>query len=92
MATATLDKAGRVLIPKALRETLGLEPGDAVELDNQGDQVTLRPVRASAGLHKEQGIWVFRRGRRRKLKARDTDAVLHALRVIRDRDQFGSHD
>jgi AbrB family looped-hinge helix DNA binding protein len=29
----TLDKFGRVLIPKKLRERLGLEPEDALQLD-----------------------------------------------------------
>ncbi len=27
----TIDKAGRIVIPKALREELNLEPGDSLE-------------------------------------------------------------
>ena len=33
-----------------------------MELDSHGDSVTLRPVRTGAGLQREQGVWVFRRG------------------------------
>ncbi len=29
---ATLDTAGRIVVPKALRQTLGLKPGQALEI------------------------------------------------------------
>lgn len=29
---ATLDAAGRIVVPKALRQTLGLKPGQALEI------------------------------------------------------------
>ena len=44
----TLDKAGRVVIPKTLRDELHLEGGDTLELESEGDRMTLRPVRAAA--------------------------------------------
>jgi AbrB family looped-hinge helix DNA binding protein len=55
----TLDRAGRVLIPKTLREELHLGPGDSLQLDSQGEQITLRPIRARALLKKEHGVWVY---------------------------------
>jgi AbrB family transcriptional regulator (stage V sporulation protein T) len=55
----TLDRAGRVLIPKALRQELHLGPGDALQLDSEGEQITLRPVRPKALLKKEHGVWVY---------------------------------
>lgn len=56
----TLDRAGRVLIPKTLREEWRLSPGDALQLDTQGQEaVTLRPVRPRALLKKELGVWVY---------------------------------
>jgi AbrB family looped-hinge helix DNA binding protein len=37
MAThLTIDKAGRIVIPKSLREELGLEPGDSLEMEKVG--------------------------------------------------------
>jgi AbrB family looped-hinge helix DNA binding protein len=55
----TLDQAGRVLIPKDLRKELHLGPGDTLELESEGDEITLRPVRPKALLKKEHGIWVY---------------------------------
>ena len=58
-AKITLDKAGRVLIPKSLREDLHLGPGDVLELKQQGEEITLRPIRPAALVKKERGVWVF---------------------------------
>jgi AbrB family looped-hinge helix DNA binding protein len=58
-AKLTLDRAGRVLIPKSLRQKLRLGPGDALQLDSEGEEITLRPVRAKALLKKEKGVWVY---------------------------------
>jgi AbrB family looped-hinge helix DNA binding protein len=55
----TLDRAGRILIPKRLRKELHLAPGDKMQLDSRGDEVTLRPLRPQALLQKEQGVWVY---------------------------------
>jgi AbrB family looped-hinge helix DNA binding protein len=41
----TIDKAGRVVILKPLREELHLEPGDSLEMESAGEQIILRPVR-----------------------------------------------
>jgi AbrB family looped-hinge helix DNA binding protein len=57
-----LDRAGRILIPKTLRKELRLGPGDSMQLDTQGEQITLRPIRPKALLKKEQGVWVYQGG------------------------------
>ena len=59
MTTVTLDKAGRVLIPKSLREELRLGPGDTLQLETEGERISLRPVRAKALVKKERGVWVY---------------------------------
>ena len=74
-----LDKAGRVVIPKLL--------GDSLQLDRAGDQITLRPVRGSAPLQKEDGIWVFRTGKR--IPSAVTDKLLDDLRTERDQRHIG---
>jgi AbrB family looped-hinge helix DNA binding protein len=58
-AKITLDKAGRVVIPKTLRQELHLGPGDALRLESEGDLITLRPLRPEALLKKERGVWVY---------------------------------
>lgn len=62
MSTVTIDRAGRIVIPKRLRDRLRLEPGDTVELEEAGDQINLRPIRATSPLVKEEGVWVYRSG------------------------------
>jgi AbrB family looped-hinge helix DNA binding protein len=83
----TIDKAGRVVIPKPLREQLHLEPGDSLEMESAGEQITLRPVRGTAPLRKEQGVWVFHAGQ--SLSESATDEMLQQIREERDLSNLG---
>ncbi|MGA3028176.1 MAG: AbrB/MazE/SpoVT family DNA-binding domain-containing protein [Bryobacteraceae bacterium] len=85
--TVTLDKAGRVVLPKTLRDELRLDAGDTLELDSAGDTVTLRPVRSATPLHKERGVWVFRTGSR--LTAQAAGKAVREIRERRDRRSAG---
>lgn len=58
-AKVTLDKAGRVVLPKPLRDQMQLAPGDTLQLESEGERITLRPIRPKATLMKEHGIWVY---------------------------------
>ena len=88
MAThLTIDKAGRVVIPKSLREALRLEPGDSLEMEKVGEEITLRPVRGTGPLTKEHGVWVFRSGQ--PLPASATEEMLQKLREERDLAHLG---
>jgi AbrB family looped-hinge helix DNA binding protein len=78
-----IDKAGRVVIPKPVREELHLEAGDALEMESAGEQITLRPVRGTGPLTKEHGVWVFRAGQ--PLPSSATDEMLQKIREERDR-------
>jgi AbrB family looped-hinge helix DNA binding protein len=82
-----LDKAGRIVIPKMLRDELQLGPGDWLELDNQGELLTLRPVRTTVPLHKERGVWVYRTGER--LPASTADDTIRQVREERARAALG---
>ncbi len=59
----TIDKAGRVVIPKPMRKAMHLSPGDSLELENLGQEIVLRPFHEKAHMQKENGIWVFRTGK-----------------------------
>jgi AbrB family looped-hinge helix DNA binding protein len=85
-----IDKAGRVVIPKPLRDELHLEPGDALELENAGEQITLRPVRGRGPLMKEHGVWVFHSGQ--PLPASATDNLLQQIRTERDAVNLGKDE
>ena len=61
-AKLTLDKAGRIVVPKPIRGKLLLAPGDELELEFLDDRITLRPLRGTAKLRKKRGVWVFHCG------------------------------
>jgi AbrB family looped-hinge helix DNA binding protein len=86
----TVDRAGRVVIPKALRRELEIAPGDNLELQHEGDRMVLRPMRRRAALEKERGIWVFRSGER--LSAAEVRAELLRTRENRVRRNLGGGD
>ncbi len=83
----TIDSAGRVVIPKPLRDQLDLAPGDTLELEADGEKMTLRPARIAAQLSKEKGVWVFRTGQ--PLAEASVDNVLDQLRSERDAHSLG---
>jgi len=78
MATKlTVDKAGRIVLPKPLRDRLQLAPGDTLHLESEGENITLRPVRKNVMLKKELGVWVY--------QGEPTDASIPDL-IERDRE------
>lgn len=58
-AILTIDKAGRVVLPKPVRDALQINPGDSLELESREDQIILRPARGTARMYRKQGMWVL---------------------------------
>jgi len=87
-AKLTLDKAGRVVIPKRLRDKLHMAAGDSFQLENTDEQIVLKPMREELSLRKEHGIWVAYGGA--PLSAEVTDAVLQSIRDERDAQNLGA--
>lgn len=83
----TIDQGGRIVLPKPVREALRLQPGDSLDMESAGEEITLRPVRGTAPLTKEKGVWVFRVGS--PLSASATDAVVEQTREERDSSNLG---
>jgi AbrB family looped-hinge helix DNA binding protein len=55
-----IDGAGRVVIPKAIRDRYGLAPGRRLELTDAGDELRLRPEGANSGVvHHPDGALEF---------------------------------
>jgi AbrB family looped-hinge helix DNA binding protein len=55
----TVDRFGRVVVPKAMRERLGLRAGTEIEIEAAEGHLSLRPVEDSSPLIVKQGILVF---------------------------------
>jgi AbrB family looped-hinge helix DNA binding protein len=53
-----IDKSGRIVVPKLLRERLGLKPGSELEVLEQARGVLLRPVEQRPSMVKIDGLWV----------------------------------
>ena len=56
---ATVDKFGRIVIPKALRDGFGLGSGAVLKIEPRDDEIVLRPVREEPDLAMEEGVLVF---------------------------------
>jgi AbrB family looped-hinge helix DNA binding protein len=56
--TVTIDKFGRILIPKKVREELHLSPDDAVELRVEDGVIHIRPIPQEAPLRFEGRVLV----------------------------------
>ncbi len=54
-----LDRFGRIVLPKALRDDFALRPGDRMEVVKQADHVELRPVHERQPIRSDGGILVF---------------------------------
>ncbi len=55
---ATIDAVGRIVVPKPLREALGLAAGSTVDISRYGAGLQLTPTGRTAELVEEAGILV----------------------------------
>ena len=53
-----IDKAGRIVLPKPVRERLHLRAGAELELEHRSEGLSLKPVERGPSMVLEKGIWV----------------------------------
>jgi len=56
---ATIDAGGRVVVPKDVRERLGLRPGTQVELNEIGGALEITPVVTPMSVIERDGVVVL---------------------------------
>jgi AbrB family looped-hinge helix DNA binding protein len=56
--TLKMDKAGRVILPKPLRDRLGLHEGSNLEVMETQEGVMLKPTEHRSSMVRKQGLWV----------------------------------
>ncbi len=56
--TVKIDKAGRVVLPKPVRDRLGLRAGSDLEIEENAQGIVLRPVERQPSLIKKGSFWV----------------------------------
>jgi AbrB family looped-hinge helix DNA binding protein len=54
--TVKVDRAGRIVLPKQVRERLGIQSGCALSLQESTEGILLRPIRQRASLILKRGL------------------------------------
>lgn len=55
----TIDRFGRVVVPKELRDRFGLQPGIELEIKEHDREIVIKQVAQSTPLQDEDGVLVF---------------------------------
>ena len=55
----TLDRFGRVVIPKQVRDDLGLKAGAILQIEETKEKILLKPVREEPHVVVKDGVLVF---------------------------------
>ena len=78
---STIDRAGRVVVPKPIREAANLRPGTEVEFRVQGGRVEIEPVPLTVSLQRRGSLVVaVPEADQPVMRAVDVDETLAQLR------------
>ena len=56
---AILDKSGRIVIPKKIREDFNLRPGSPIRIEEGKEEILLTPIEEKPVLVEKDGVLVF---------------------------------
>lgn len=55
----SLDRFGRIVIPKKIREDFNLKPGSPILIEEGEQAIILKPIHGEPNLHIKDGVLVF---------------------------------
>jgi AbrB family looped-hinge helix DNA binding protein len=89
--TAQMDRAGRLVVPKAFRDALHLRPGDRLRVRTEGDALVLEPEPVFAETVEAADGWpvLKSRGRHDPLPLSYFDSLIDEAREHRHREITG---
>jgi AbrB family looped-hinge helix DNA binding protein len=87
--TVPIDQAGRIVLPKDVREELALKTGDTLKVAVHGTSVTLTPNKQATGLVRKGKALVFSTLGEGKLTDEAVQTVLEDVRSERDNITIG---
>ena len=54
-----IDKSGRIILPKPLRDRLRLRQGSGLEIEERPEGLLLKPVDQRPSMVRENGVWIY---------------------------------
>ncbi|MGA2175819.1 MAG: AbrB/MazE/SpoVT family DNA-binding domain-containing protein [Verrucomicrobiota bacterium] len=79
-----IDQAGRIVLPKNVRQELAIKPGDTFKVSIEGVAVTLTPSKESAGFVRKGKALVFSTVGDERLSAETAREILETGRAEHD--------
>ena len=55
----TIDRFGRIVLPKKLRDEYNLEPGSQIQIEESGQEIILKPIHGEPNLRLKDGVLVY---------------------------------
>jgi AbrB family looped-hinge helix DNA binding protein len=84
----TIDGAGRIVVPKALREAVGLHPGSEIEIRMSDGRIEIEPAPLEVRTKKKGGLVVaVPEAPLPPMKSSVVDETVDSLRTGRSRDR-----
>lgn len=54
-----LDRFGRIVIPKKIRDDFNLKPGSQIHIEERDEAIVLKPIHGEPNLISKEGVLVF---------------------------------